>query len=203
MILVIEGSSASGKTTWVERNAGAHAIAESVPPADAPRLDRDPRLTLQTWQRWNEARWAMAIELERRSGVAVTDGDPLKLHYIWCLWQIGRATEEQWQYAASLAGAAFAAGSLGIADRICVADLDDAELRRRKESDSTRRRGGFEVHVALAEPLRRWYGAVAALDPGRVSWGLPDTMPQRSDRQPRSGRPLFDELIRAVAQHAT
>ena len=198
MILVIEGPSASGKTTWVQRHAGASAIAETVPPADAPRLELDPRRTLDTWQRWNEARWAAAIELEQRSGLAVTDSDPLKLHYIWCLFQIGRAAESEWEYAASLARAAFAAGSLGIADRICVAHVDEAELRRRKDGDPTRRRGSFELHVVLAEPLCRWYEAVATLEPGRVSWGLPDRMPAGVSRDRRDGPLLFDELMRAV-----
>lgn len=203
VILVIEGPSASGKTTWVNRHAGGHAIAETVPPADAPRFERHPRQTLETWERWNEARWAEAIELDRRSGLAVVDGDPLKLHYIWCLWQIGHATEEHWRYAALLARAAFAAGSLGIADRICVAAVDEDELRRRKQGDLTRRRAGFELHVALAEPLRRWYEAVASLAPGRVSWGFPATIPERSSPTVRSGQPLFDDLIRAVTERAS
>ena len=202
MILVIEGPSASGKTTWVHRHAGAAAIAETVPATDAPHLESDPLGTLETWQRWNEARWAAAIALEQRTGLAVTDGDPLKLHYIWCLWQVGHASEAEWHYAASLARNAFAAGTLGIADRICVADVDETELRRRKDADPTRRRGGFELHVAVAQSLHRWYEAVASLHPGRVSWSLPDEMPATVSREPRSGQSLFDDLMRAVMERS-
>jgi hypothetical protein len=38
-----------------------------------------------------------ARAMERSSSIAVCDTDPLKLHYVWSLWQIGVASERYWR----------------------------------------------------------------------------------------------------------
>ncbi|MFJ2334106.1 hypothetical protein [Pseudomonas helleri] len=38
-------------------------------------------------------RWQKALAMEDMSSWALCDSDPLKLHYIWSLWQIGEASE--------------------------------------------------------------------------------------------------------------
>jgi hypothetical protein len=42
MIIVVEGISASGKTTWHTRNSGYHLVAENGPRPDAPDAVQDP-----------------------------------------------------------------------------------------------------------------------------------------------------------------
>ena len=76
-------------------------------------------------------------------------------------------------------------------------------LQQRRDSDPTRRRGNFALHVRLAEPFRRWYETLGRLDPGRVFWELPlgglpaDLPPVRANR---CDLLLFDALIAQLPQ---
>ena len=63
--------------------------------------------------------------------------------------------------------AEFAAGALGLPDLVLFADLDAATLRRRKADDTTRPRSRHEMHLRIAPALKRWYVAMAVLDPAR------------------------------------
>lgn len=203
LIIAVEGPSAAGKTTWCRRYAARHLVGETEAGAFASVLARPATALFAAWQTENERRWALAEAQESDSGMAVCDTDPLKLHYIWSLWQAGHAPESEWQYAAGLARVAFESGSLGIADQVLVADLPEGDLRRRRAGDLTRRRRGFELHAALRRPLRSWYEAVAALDPRRVLFELPESGLQdprlaRRPREPRTGKAIFDGLISEV-----
>ena len=70
--------------------------------------------------------------------------------------------------------ALFASADLGLADLVLVAATTPAEARRQREADATRRRGNFDLHARLYDPLLRWYAAVERLDVARVRWVLPD-----------------------------
>ena len=65
-------------------------------------------------------------------------------------------------------------------------------------SVATRRRRSFDQHSQLAEPLREWYQAIEALEPGRVVWELPSTGVPQSMPMPRERRSdvaLLDRLV--------
>lgn len=203
MIVVVEGASAAGKTTWCARHAPTRTIAEGDPDALPTPPESDPLALAKHWQRANERRWELAVAAERDAGVAVCDTDPFKAPYSWTRWQAGLAPFGEWQVASTLAREAFRAGRLGLADVVAYADLDRTELRRRREADPARTRRRFELHVALAEPLRRWYEAVDSLDPGRVIWELPaagldDPRLRPAPRAERYGDALFVALLRAL-----
>lgn len=207
MIVVVEGPSAAGKTTWCRRHASEHLVPETAPGAFDLVPARPATALFSAWQSENERRWAEAQATERRTGVAVCEGDPLKLHYIWCLWQAGHAPESEWQYAVALARAGCASGRVGLGDQILFADPPEDELRRRRANDPARTRRRFELHLALRRPLRSWYEAVATLEPGRVSFDLPDrglADPRigSAPRDPRTGEALFDALIAEVMRRS-
>ena len=88
LIIVVEGPSAAGKTTWIARHrAGAAVIAEysgTGPPAGA-----DVLATSRYWAEANAARWAAAVDAEQRASLVLCDCDPFKLCYTWSLWRIG------------------------------------------------------------------------------------------------------------------
>lgn len=69
--------------------------------------------------------------------------------------------------------------SIGIADLVLCSLPDDATLERQRVADVGRRRGNFDLHRRFGPLLQEWYGALAALEPGRVQWELPETLPQR------------------------
>ncbi len=201
MIVVVEGVSAAGKSTWCQAHYPQQTVSE-LPPV-VPELDSslDERQHQEFWLRRNKERWRCASDLEATTGLAVCDTDPFKLHYTWGLWRIGRDSVSSWEWAVTAAQKAFQEGSLGLADLILVADVDESDLRLRRNSDSEgtgRRRGTFDLHVLLREPLREWYEAVERVSPGRVRWELPsdgDLSPAPSVRSPRSGAALFHALL--------
>jgi hypothetical protein len=131
MIIVVEGVSASGKTTWCQRQYPELTIPESPPLPDS--LTRPERV--QAWQELNASRWRQAIKMEERQGFAVCDSDPFKLHYSWSLLMIGQIDKEEWEQAKQLARQSFAMQRLGIADFILVATPDPDTLDHRHRND--------------------------------------------------------------------
>src|SRR5580658_8942570 len=86
MIVVVEGPSAAGKTTWARRVAAEYVIPEDSdlhPPAgDADKI-------AGFWVAANIVRWGSAVRMESENGLAVADTDPMKLHYDFCMARIG------------------------------------------------------------------------------------------------------------------
>lgn len=198
VIVVVEGPSGAGKTTWVRRHAGRHALLEELPDHDA--VPDDPEAAARFWVERNVRRWEAVLERERRDGLVVVDTDPFKLHFTWTLYQEGMATRRQWELERDTSRAAFAGGRYGLADLVFVAAIDEATLRRRRDADATRTRRNFDRHVRLRDALLTWYRAIDALEPGRVVFELPDTGLAEhhlalGKRTVRSGAVLFDRLL--------
>ncbi len=178
MIVVIEGISAAGKTTWCAGHAAGLTVPEAPLAPGAPSRTADPEAAARYWaaqySQRNAERWRTALEVEAREGLAVCDTDPFKLHYAWSLWWIGEGDRDAFWRQAELDRALFTSGDLGFADLVLVADATSEAARRQRDADPTRARRNFDLHVRLYDPLRRWYSAVDRLDPGRVRWSLPD-----------------------------
>ena len=201
MIIVVEGPSGAGKTTWCRTHGGSHALLESLP--DHAIVPEDEEAAARFWVERNAARWAEVRERERRDGLVVVDTDPFKLHFTWTLYQNGQTTRQAWELMRDVAREAFVAGRYGIADLIYVSDVDEATLRARRDADTMRTRRNFERHVKLRESLIGWYRAVDALEPGRVVFGLPETgidpnLLTLGPRTTRSGAALFEKLLAAL-----
>ena len=186
MIVVVEGPSGAGKTTWCTRHGGRTALLEA--PQDPAAVPTDPVAAARFWTEQNVARWNEVIQQERRDGLVVVDTDPLKLHYVWTLRETGQASELEWTLQRDAAREAFVAGRYGLADLYLVSDIDAAGLRARRDADGTRRRGGFERHVRLRDALLRWYLAIDKLDPGRVASGYPTVDCRRSSWREANAR---------------
>jgi hypothetical protein len=198
VIVVVEGPSGAGKTTWCLKHAGPNALLESLP--DIAAVPTEPHEAARFWVERNVARWNEVRERERANGLVVVDTDPFKLHYVWSRWRTGQATTEQWELERETSRAAFAAGRYALADAVIYADVDEATLRARRDADTTRKRRNFEIHVRLRESSLRWYRAIDALEPGRVIFGLPDegltpAILALGARRERSGAALFDRLL--------
>ncbi len=196
MIVVVEGPTAAGKTSWCRRHVGRFVgeyAMTGAEPVDGQALARH-------WARVGMRRWAQAQELERADGIAFCDTDPLKLHYSWGMAALGLAPRAQFDRELAVARVAIRTGRLGLADAVLVGLPDVATLRSRRDEDPTRRRRNFATHVQLREPLRQWYAALDDLDPGRVVWDLPaGGVPELP--APRPGRTcpgLLDALIDAL-----
>jgi hypothetical protein len=201
VIVVVEGPSGAGKTTWCRQHGGRFALLEALP--DHASVPADARDAARFWLDRNVARWREVSEREARDGLVVVDTDPFKLHFVWTLFQSGQGTERDWITHREVAREAFAAGRYALADLYLVSDIDADVLRARRDADGTRTRRNFERHVLLRDALIRWYRAVDALEPGRVVFGLPDggltaRMLAMGKRTSRVGADVFDGLVREL-----
>jgi hypothetical protein len=198
VIIVVEGPSGAGKTTWCRAHAGANALLEALP--DHATVPTEPHAAAKFWVERNVAQWQDVLECEARDGLVVVDTDPFKLHYVWTLFKAGQASERQWTMQRDVAREAFASGRQALADLFLVSDIDDATLRARRDADPTRTRRNFERHVRLRDALLRWYRAIDRLESGRVVFGLPETgltpdLLAKGKRATQSGLELFDRLM--------
>jgi hypothetical protein len=168
--------------------------------AMAPDDRSDPVGAARYWVRANTERWSAACDIETDRDWVACDTDPFKLHYSWTLWKLGYGSEEYWRASKEFCRDSFQAGTLGIADLILFADLDEVTLRAQKEKDLTSARTRFEVHVQLAPALLRWYEAINRLEPGRVQFHLPAVglnanLLSLGRRAERTGAAIFDQLM--------
>ena len=195
MILVVEGISASGKTTWCTRHGGPHVIAEHGRLDGVPERASDPVAAAVFWAERNVDRWQAALAMEARAPWAVCDSDPLKLHYLWCLWQIGEASTNDWLTELNATRDTVAQGRIGFADAYIVGAIDPQLARQRALADTTRRRSNFELHVRLQQALLSWYAAIEQVLPGSVQVGFPAKMPAVQPRDDRYSLAAFDRMI--------
>ncbi|CAN5690960.1 hypothetical protein BH24ACT5_BH24ACT5_15570 [soil metagenome] len=123
VIVVVEGPSAAGKSTWAARWPSTQIVAEHgsiVPPPDL-----SPDETAQFWTAMNCSRWQRATEIERSGWVAICDTDPLKLHYDYGLARMGAVSWADFVGRARHCERAISEQRLGIADIILVEIPDD------------------------------------------------------------------------------
>jgi len=202
VIIVVEGPSGAGKTTWCRTHAGANALLEALP--DHSTVPNGPEAAARFWVERNVARWEKILAREARDGLVVVDTDPFKLHFVWTLLRSGQISELEWTMQRDAARDAFASGRYALADVFLVSDVDAATLRARRDADPSRTRTNFERHVLLRDSLLRWYQAIDRLEPGRVDFGFPAEgitaeLIARGKRARRSGRELFDHLMKELA----
>ena len=201
MIIVVEGPSGAGKTTWCQKHAGVNALLEALP--DHSTVPTEPDAAARFWVKRNVARWQDVLAREARDGLVVVDTDPFKLHFVWTLFKTGQVAEIEWAMQRDNAREAFADGRYALADMFLLSDVEDATLRARRENDPSRTRRNFERHVLLRDSLLRWYRAVDRLEPGRVVFGLPvegitPDLLAKGKREIASGLELFDHLMREL-----
>ncbi len=199
MIIVIEGISASGKTSWCASRPRAHVIDENIG-LIGPDRDTDPDAAARFWADAGARRWARAEAAAAATGLAICDTDPLKLHYIWTLWRIGAAPVAHWQRDCAATRAAIAERRLGFADAWFVKAIDPAQAQAQKAGDLLRRRRNFDLHLRLQPALLEWYEHLSALLPGRVSFGLPENgaLPAVTVNPHRHDTALFDAFVASL-----
>lgn len=180
MIIVVEGISAAGKTTYTQAVAPDQCIPEfetleSPPDADAPVKEH-----ARFWVEHNVRRFQTALEMEARCGFALCDTDPLKSHFDWCRAQAGFTSMELFKAEIPLIRLAIADHRLGFADLYWVKQVAPEVARAQKEGDPTRTRRRFDMHLALQPHLIDWFTALAEVLPGQVQLAWPDADAARS-----------------------
>ncbi len=161
LIVCIEGPSAVGKTTLTA------ALAEATGAAVVPELDAGAAPPVAESAAWfvdhHASLGQRARALAAGAPLVVLDGDPFK-----GLWYNRVYAADGWpdvDVVAPLYRARIREGALAFPDLYVALEADEVTLRARRSGDASRRRRGFEKHLALVEPLRRWFAALAGHAP--------------------------------------
>ncbi|MPS67101.1 MAG: hypothetical protein E2586_01205 [Novosphingobium sp.] len=195
MILVVEGISACGKSTWCAKHGANHTVPENGRLLDVPDKVADPHGAASYWAKRNVDRWQAALVMERSAPLTICDTDPLKLHYTWCLWQIGEADERDWLLELAATRQTVAEGRIGFADLYLVGSVSPEDARARAAADNSCRRRNFDLHVRLQPALLTWYAALDVALPGRVQIGFPSAMPSMIPNDQRYDLTTFDRMV--------
>ncbi len=174
MIIVVEGISAAGKSTYARLLGEATWVPEFEEEGTPPAVESPAEEKAAYWIAHNERRFARALEVEAEHGYAICDTDPFKSHFDWCMARAGFTTMDVFNAAMPMARASFGAERLGFADLYLVKRIAPEVARRQKEGDATRSRSNFETHLALQPHLMDWFEALAQVLPGRVEFGFRD-----------------------------
>ena len=158
--------------------------------------------TARFWVDLNVARWHAALNIEAVRSPVVCDTDPLKLHYVWGLWQIGEGSKEQWTSQLAESRKAILDKRIGFADAYIIGEIEPELARQRRNKDETRQRRQFDLHVQLQPSLLIWYRALSAILPSHFSFGFPEAFPWAISPRPeaRYDVSLFDQLIVRLPQ---
>ena len=174
MIIVIEGISAAGKTTYARQFGADHHVPEFPEQGTLPD-DGDPaEVHASYWVEHNIRRFQAALEAEAKYGFAICDTEPFKSHFDWCMAKAGFKSMDVFKAAMPLARDAIAEHRIGFGDLYLVKRIAPDVARAQKEGDRTRTRRRFDMHLALQPYLMCWYEALAEVLPGRIEFAFPD-----------------------------
>jgi hypothetical protein len=168
MIVVMEGPSAAGKTTWCRANCPDLLAENASENSDAPDLYGDPQEVALFWVEFNAKQWQAALQIEKEKGIAVCDGDPLHLYFSWSLWKARALASNLFDAELPLYRQAIAHGRIGFAGLVLWREAPLEELRRRARSDSTRRRRRHELYLSMNPGMKAWFAIREQVLPGSV-----------------------------------
>ncbi|MEP3420567.1 MAG: hypothetical protein ABJN35_02425 [Erythrobacter sp.] len=206
MIIVAEGISAAGKTTFARQFGEGRWLPEIEAKGERPGPDDPLKDHARFWSDHNAFRFQLAQEIEAKHGFAICDTDPMKVHYSWCMERAGFHWPDKFEIAVPFVRDAISERRLGFADLYLVKRIEPEIARAQKEGDATRRRGNFDQHLALQPHLIDWFSAMSGALPGCVRWGFPETdaligevkTKTPEDNPRRFDVSVFDDLIRRL-----
>ncbi|KXI94529.1 chloramphenicol acetyltransferase [Bacillus cereus] len=153
-IIAFEGASAVGKSTTcreLEKNYGAYIIPE------VNLLFERPKNEHRTWYFEKQVeRWKIAMQKSEQYKLIILDGDiyqPLSYNLVFHFGNITLPLSliENF-YKEKLINR-----EIGFPDQYFYLYTNDEELRKRKESDETKRRRNFEKHLHISKSFQRYY----------------------------------------------
>jgi hypothetical protein len=168
MIVVMEGPSAAGKTTWCRAHCPERLAETASENLDAPDLYSGPFEVAGFWVDFNGKQWQAALQIEREKGIAICDGDPFHLYFSWSAWKAGSLAGSLFDAELPLYRRAIEDRRIGFADLVLWREVPLEELRRRARSDSTRRRRRHELYLRMIPWMKAWFAAREQVLPGAV-----------------------------------
>ena len=198
-IIVVEGPSAAGKTTWCQQHFPHEFVAEDAETIQGPSPYAEPGEVAAFWVEHNIQRWQRALEIEKRESFAVCDSDPLKLYFSWALWKAGAQDSALFEIEAKLYRQAIEQRRIGFSDCVIWLEAPIDELRRRAKADSARQRKRHELYLELIPWMNAWFAARERVQPGCArEWTAAPRLKDLGEFFPHPRRydpTLLDELL--------
>jgi deoxyadenosine/deoxycytidine kinase len=167
-IIQIEGASAVGKTTT------SSALALKYDGYHIPEVNTWWKRPEHEYPEWfferQLDRFRIAQEKSRDHRFVVIDIDLFQP--FWYNWAFGFTLfgGQSLDFITDYYRNQLLARKIGFPDKYYLLNINEAELRRRKEGDTTRGRRGFEMHLTFIEPQRHYFEALNSFIPGLVSF---------------------------------
>lgn len=163
-IICFEGPSAVGKTmtaATLKASYGAFIVPE------VNQIFNRPEDEPAEWYFERQVdRWSVALEQSKSQHLVILDGDPFQpLWYCWAYdfvgWQNLSFMEQFYQ-------PRIQNKTIEFPDLYIVFSASEGDLRKRNASDPNRKRRGFEKHLEMIEPQRRYFEAMRTFSPNQV-----------------------------------
>ncbi len=163
-IICFEGASAIGKTTTA--NSFKAKYGAFVVPEVNLLFDKTENPSAEWYFERQVERWSIALEQSKTNHLVILDSDLFQpLWYAWAYnfkgWQNLDFMEQFYQ-------PKIQNKTIGFPDLYFVFKTNEVELRKRKIGDTSRRRRGFEAHLRMIEPQRRYFRAMQTFSPNRI-----------------------------------
>lgn len=163
-IICFEGPSAVGKTTTanaLEASYGAFVVPE------VNQLFSRPQNPPTEWYFERQAdRWSVALEQTKSQHLVILDGDPFQP--LWYCWAYDFVGWHNLSFIEQFYRPRIQNEMIGFPDLYIIFSAGEGELRKRKISDSSRKRRGFEKHLKMIEPQRRYFEGMQTFSPNKV-----------------------------------
>ena len=183
MILVVEGPSAAGKSTWVARWPARFVVPETgrVQPRGCRRFTT---CSLELHADLNCARWSLAIAVRAGDGHRRLRRRPAQAPLRLLPRANRKGLVEQFRAGAEATRSAIAGELLGIADVILCCVPDAATLDRHRRADAARARRNFAAPPRIRACSRRLVPHARRPRPWSGDVGVPGRPARTRDSSP-------------------
>lgn len=165
-IINLEGASAVGKTTT------SSALALSYDGFHIPEVNtwwKHPEHAHPEWFFERQLdRWKIAQEKIKDHRFVVIDIDLFQP--FWYNWAFGFTLfgGQTLEFVSEFYRKQLLDRKIGFPDKYYLLNINENELRKRKDGDTFRRRGGFEMNLQFIEPQRHYFEALNSFIPDLV-----------------------------------
>lgn len=207
-VICFEGASAVGKTTTANTlKTGYDAFV--VP--EVNHLFARPENETAAWYLERQVdRRAIAGKQSGLHSLVILDGDPFQP--LWYNWAYDFAGLQDLDFMERFYKPKIRNKTIEFPDLYVIFSTNEAELRKHRTGDAGRTRRNFESHLRMIEPLHRYFKAMQAFSPNRVSFLDAESMETNAEfvREKAGGLAgragdepveLFDKIIKWLREN--
>ena len=207
-IICLEGASAVGKTTTAE-NLKAKYNAFVVPEVNL-LFERPEGESAEWYFERQIERFEIARKQSETHRLVILDGDPFQP--LWYNWTYNFDGRQKLDFIERFYQSKIQNEMIDFPDLYFIFSANEKELRWRKDNDPSRRRSGFERHLKIIEPQRRYFRAMQNFSPNRVCFAEAEAvetnvnlvidrvsaLPKPDESKPRV---LFEKMIQWLREN--